>query len=473
MLKRGFYYRLLVFMLLFIILASITALAVSQEYSLSDVLTGKVSFTDWLTGRQTLPSTAQTLASAATGAPSCYSRGSSCPWSPENLRDSFCAYNCGETGDVNSECYDPACPPRCWRQVQGCYKTNRNDFERNIGDNFCAYNCGETSTTNSGCYEPACVAPEFRLRSDFQDTNLIAAVREQNPQLCNTVQGGKNILCKTAVAAKRANPDICDSISDTNARRLCEDNAKAVSCGDGIAQEWEECDGFDLKGQTCETYFQYRGYGGSLLCTSECRIEPRCGTERAGTEGVNIIQEMQSDLRPTNVEKIFSGRLSYNLLDFSSVGGERLGAGTYFTDVYKIHYDAPLQELNNLIGEVTLRWATVDPAISIRQENRVPLFNSLLTYGTPPAIDREGMIELCQFANLPSIIRDSSGPAGGDRSTCFAYLDEEGIHLLAYAYHIKTDTSGRNVNKWFHGRCLNVNDCEYRFSYNVYGEATT
>ena len=57
---------------------------------------------------------------------------------------------------------------------------------------------------------------------------------------------------------------------------------ESAVCGDGILQEGEECDGLDFGGKTCESL----GYeGGVLLCLSDCRLDttwcegegPSCG----------------------------------------------------------------------------------------------------------------------------------------------------------------------------------------------------
>lgn len=50
--KRGLLFKLAIFIPLFLILISIAALAASEKTSLMDVLAGKVSFIDWMTGRQ-------------------------------------------------------------------------------------------------------------------------------------------------------------------------------------------------------------------------------------------------------------------------------------------------------------------------------------------------------------------------------------------------------------------------------------
>ena len=68
-----------------------------------------------------------------------------------------------------------------------------------------------------------------------------------------------------------------------SALQICEnaqgETADAGACGDGIQQSNEECDGKDLGGKTCIT----EGfYGGTILCTADCKINlggcsGRCG----------------------------------------------------------------------------------------------------------------------------------------------------------------------------------------------------
>ena len=80
------------------------------------------------------------------------------------------------------------------------------------------------------------------------------------------------------------NEDGCDSNCRIETEWHCEGEPSVCeyTCGDAIRQEWEECDGDDLGGETCETLAE--GYkGGELFCTEDCVfdktwcISPMCG----------------------------------------------------------------------------------------------------------------------------------------------------------------------------------------------------
>ncbi|MEM7160660.1 MAG: DUF4215 domain-containing protein [Myxococcota bacterium] len=68
------------------------------------------------------------------------------------------------------------------------------------------------------------------------------------------------------------------------------DVSECFACGDGIAEDEEECDGDDFQGLTCDTFAPPgTTAGGSLLCTASCQIDASactfCGNGiREGTE---------------------------------------------------------------------------------------------------------------------------------------------------------------------------------------------
>ncbi|MFC1687975.1 hypothetical protein ACFL0L_05385 [Patescibacteria group bacterium] len=47
-------------------------------------------------------------------------------------------------------------------------------------------------------------------------------------------------------------------------------NQCSATCGNGIAEPGEQCDGTDFRGRTCDTYQSFRG--GTLICTDRCTI---------------------------------------------------------------------------------------------------------------------------------------------------------------------------------------------------------
>lgn len=59
----------------------------------------------------------------------------------------------------------------------------------------------------------------------------------------------------------------------------CNDRAVGIpgTCGDGVLDSWEECDGVDLGGVSC---FELGFEGGDLQCDGSCQLEPSGCTER-------------------------------------------------------------------------------------------------------------------------------------------------------------------------------------------------
>ncbi len=56
----------------------------------------------------------------------------------------------------------------------------------------------------------------------------------------------------------------------------CRTNCIRADCGDGVIDSFEDCEGRDLQGETCETF----GYdGGTLRCDEECEFDDERCTE--------------------------------------------------------------------------------------------------------------------------------------------------------------------------------------------------
>jgi hypothetical protein len=73
---------------------------------------------------------------------------------------------------------------------------------------------------------------------------------------------------------------------------LNEWDCKASTCGDGIANLNEECDGDDLMGLACETIAASRRITGKLECLPNCRLNRAACTAVPGTRcGNGIIEE--------------------------------------------------------------------------------------------------------------------------------------------------------------------------------------
>ncbi len=137
-----------------------TCLSECVDDSLSDCFSGNIYNTNSACQAAlvttTVTTTTITQTTVASGVPSCWKCEPEFYETWNSRSDPYCDsygyYDCGETSDTRSECYQAACkvqPPDCWSGTVGQYDSS-------YGDGICEDFWGATYNANSACYDPDC-----------------------------------------------------------------------------------------------------------------------------------------------------------------------------------------------------------------------------------------------------------------------------------------------------------------------------
>src|SRR5947207_1874925 len=115
-----------------------------------------------------------------------------------------------------------------------------------------------------------------------------------------STRSAKPVHCSSDVDCSKdqwCNGDTCtaidtDSGAPPKAKSGTGGSSSSSTCGNGVAEGHEACDGSDLKNETCATATMNPAIRGTLACTSSCTFDLRgcklsadAGTGRGGTFG--------------------------------------------------------------------------------------------------------------------------------------------------------------------------------------------
>jgi len=167
-------------------------------------------------------------------------------------------------------------------------------------------------------------------------------------------------------------------------------------CGDGIKDEWEECDNTDFNGKTCSTYgFAY----GNLLCSNECRIITSNCYNIAKTPAIFIpLKKIKKKVYNATIalpEKVIKGRVGTRLavpLTIHNTGNSVINAeliinSTCNLTLYKPIYDIilhPGDEENitihftpSQVGSCVLHFYLLHEKVKLHKELRLEVMKKI------------------------------------------------------------------------------------------------
>jgi cysteine-rich repeat protein len=108
----------------------------------------------------------------------------------------------------------------------------------------------------------------------------------------------KNEQCDCGMSGKLPG---CNGPNSNAAGATCRPDCTFAHCGDGIADPGEQCDGADLKQQTCLSAGYYGS--GTLACGPTCQLDPS-GCERCGDGVVNGTEQCDGALVTTTCAEL-------------------------------------------------------------------------------------------------------------------------------------------------------------------------
>ncbi len=121
------------------------------------------------------------------------------------------------------------------------------------------------------------------------NTSLTQA--QDNLATCNTTLG----TCTTDLTQAQGNLATCNSDLGTCTTDLAA--CQAATCGNGIAEFGEACDGANLQGATCATATEGFTYG-TLACSASCTLDTsQCTNDRFVDNGNGTITDNQTGLQ--------------------------------------------------------------------------------------------------------------------------------------------------------------------------------
>ena len=173
---------------------------------------------------------------------------------------------------------DGCCPEGCMPDKEGAtYSLRDNDCETECGNGILEFGeqCDGDDFGTQTCQTMG------QLTGALYRVALIVKLSRRTHVPCVAMPLPSQVSCVTSVTCavkpvKRKVPVSGELRCDLNRGCQAFDTSRCT-CGNGVIDDGEECDGVNLNGQTCESLGQGPG---DLACNSECKFERSDGPER-------------------------------------------------------------------------------------------------------------------------------------------------------------------------------------------------